>query len=221
MVRHLPIIDESGCLVGLETFEDLLAPTEKNNFVVLMAGGLGERLRPLTETCPKPMLKIGDKPILENILTNFIEYGFRRFFISVNHLAEVVKRYFGTGSDWGVEIHYLQEKHRLGTAGALSLLPQNPSEPIFVMNGDLLTKVNFSQLLDFHFEQKANATMCVREYDFQVPYGVVKIDRHTITAIEEKPVQRLFVNAGIYILEPLFGKKCHRFKVTRCFIGYN
>lgn len=201
-IRQLPIIDENGCLVGLETFEDLLSPAEKNNFVVLMAGGLGERLRPLTETCPKPMLKIGNKPILENILTNFIEHGFRQFFFSVNYMSDVIKTYFGNGSNWGVEIRYLQEQHQLGTAGALSLLPYNPSEPIFVMNGDLLTKVNFSQLLDFHYEQRAKATMCVREYDFQVPFGVVQIDRHTITAIEEKPVQRLFVNAGIYILEP-------------------
>lgn len=201
-VRQLPVIDEDGRLVGLETYDELLAPKEKTNLVILMAGGLGERLRPLTEKCPKPMLKIGDKPILENILTNFIEYGFRRFFISVNYMADTIKSHFGNGFDWGVEIEYLHENHRLGTAGALSLIPENPSEPILVMNGDLMTKINFSQLLDFHSEQKAKATMCVREYDFQVPYGVVKLDHHTITAIEEKPVQRLFVNAGIYVLEP-------------------
>lgn len=201
-IRHLPVVDDNGFLVELETFDELFAPTENDNLVVLMAGGLGVRLRPLTENCPKPMLKIGGRPILENILLNFIEYGFRRFFIAVNYRADVVKSHFGNGSTWGVEIRYLNEDRRLGTAGALSLIPEKPSRPIFVMNGDLMTKVNFVQLLDFHSEHKAKATMCVREYDFQVPYGVVKIDRHNITAIEEKPVQRMFVNAGIYVLEP-------------------
>jgi NDP-sugar pyrophosphorylase family protein len=167
-----------------------------------MAGGLVNRLRPLTDECPKPMLKVGNKPLLETIVENFIEYGFHRFYISVNYMADVVESYFGDGSRWGVDIEYLHEEHRLGTAGALSLLPETPTEAILVMNGDLLTKVNFKQLLDFHYGHQAQATMCVREYDFQVPYGVVKIDGQRITSIDEKPIQRFFVNAGIYVLEP-------------------
>jgi dTDP-glucose pyrophosphorylase len=201
-LHHIPLIDGNDCVVGLETLDELIQSRTRENWVVLMAGGLGSRLYPLTEDCPKPMLNVGNKPLLETILENFIEYGFRRFYISVNYMADVVKSHFGDGSRWGVEIRYLQEVHKLGTAGALSLLPENPSEALFVMNGDLLTKVNFSQLLDFHSSHYAQATMCVREYDFQVPYGVVKIDSHRVTGIDEKPVQRFFVNAGIYVLEP-------------------
>ncbi len=201
-LRHMPVVDSSGQVVGLETLEEFLAASKRQNAVVLMAGGLGTRLRPLTENCPKPMLKVGNKPLLEIILDNFIEYGFHRFYISVNYMAEVVKAYFGDGSRWGVEITYLHEDERLGTAGALSLLPEKPVAPLLVMNGDLLTKVNFSQLLDFHASHHAHATMCVREYDFQVPYGVVKIDNHQISGIDEKPIQKFFVNAGIYVLEP-------------------
>jgi NDP-sugar pyrophosphorylase family protein len=201
-LHHMPLLDEKGIVVGLDTLDDLIQTRTKDNWVVLMAGGLGSRLRPLTTDCPKPMLKVGNKPLLETILQNFIEYGFHRFYVSVNYMAEVVKAYFGDGSRWGVEIRYLQEDQRLGTAGALSLLSERPKEPMLVMNGDLLTKVNFSQLLDFHISHDAIGTMCVREYDFQIPYGVVKIDKHRITGIEEKPIQRFFVNAGIYVLEP-------------------
>ena len=201
-LHHMPLVDEQGRVVGLDTLDELINPQIRENRVVLMAGGLGSRLRPLTDDCPKPMLKVGNKPLLETILENFIEYGFCRFYISVNYMSEVVKSYFGDGSRWGVAISYLEEDQRLGTAGALSLLPERPSEPLLVMNGDLLTKVNFSQLLDFHASHLAMGTMCVREYDFQVPYGVVKIENHRITGIDEKPVQRFFVNAGIYVLQP-------------------
>ncbi len=202
--RHrVPIIDEQDRVVGLHILEELIetAP-EKDNPIILMAGGEGNRLRPLTETCPKPLLKIGGKPILETILENFIEYGFRKFFISVNYKAEMIQQYFENGSKWGIQIQYLQENERLGTAGALSLLPEPPLKPVIVMNGDLLTKVNFTQLLDFHSEHKAIATMGIRGYDFQVPYGVVKINKESITTIDEKPMQKFFVNGGIYVLEP-------------------
>lgn len=201
-LHHIPIVDEQGRVVGLDTLDELITPLPKKNRVVLMAGGLGNRLRPLTNDCPKPMLKVGGKPLLETILENFIEHGFSHFYISVNYMSEVVESYFGDGSDWGVEITYLHEDQRLGTAGALSLMPEKPRDPIIVMNGDLLTKVNFSQLLEFHSAHSSHATMCVREYDFQVPYGVVKINNHRITGIDEKPTQRFFVNAGIYVLEP-------------------
>ncbi|TAM45939.1 MAG: CBS domain-containing protein [Gammaproteobacteria bacterium] len=201
-LHQIPVVDGQGRLVTVEILDELLQSRHRDNWVVLMAGGLGSRLRPLTDECPKPLLKVGSKPLLEIILENFLEYGFRRFYISVNYRAEMVKEHFGDGSRWGSEIRYVHEDQRLGTAGALSLLPERPALPLIVMNGDLLTKVNFQHLLDFHAEHRARATMCVREYDFQVPYGVVRIDHHRILGIDEKPVQRFFVNAGIYVLEP-------------------
>ncbi|TKI58591.1 CBS domain-containing protein [Brevibacillus antibioticus] len=201
-IHQIPIVDEDGKIVQVEMLNDLLRPTKKDNWVVLMAGGLGTRLYPLTHDCPKPLLKVGNKPLLETILQSFIEQGFHKFYISVNYKAEMIQDYFGDGSQWGVTIHYLQEKESLGTAGALSLLPELPKDPFFVMNGDLLTKVNFDQLLDFHKTYQAQATMCVREYDHQIPYGVVTLEKQKLVAMEEKPTQRFFVNAGIYVLSP-------------------
>lgn len=201
-IHQIPIVDEDGKIVHVEVLNDLLRPLRKDNWVVLMAGGLGTRLYPLTHDCPKPLLKVGNKPLLETILQSFIDQGFHKFYISVKYKAEMIQEYFGDGSHWGVTIHYLQEKESLGTAGALSLLPELPSEPFFVMNGDLLTKVNFDHLLDFHKTYQAQATMCVREYDHQIPYGVVTLDKQRLVSMEEKPTQRFFVNAGIYVLSP-------------------
>ncbi|MFA4133386.1 MULTISPECIES: nucleotidyltransferase family protein [unclassified Brevibacillus] len=199
---QIPVVDEEGRVIHVEMLNDLLRPELKDNWVVLMAGGLGTRLHPLTYDCPKPLLEVGNKPLLETILLNFIDQGFHRFFISINYKAEMIKDYFGDGSRWNVEIRYLHEDQSLGTAGALSLLPEKPAQPIFVMNGDLLTKVNFEQMLDFHITHQAKGTMCVREYDYQIPYGVVNLDKHRLLGIEEKPLQRYFVNAGIYVLDP-------------------
>jgi dTDP-glucose pyrophosphorylase len=202
VLRQLPVINEAGKVVGLATVDDLAGVVERPNWVVLMAGGLGTRLLPLTETVPKPMLPVSGKPILENILESFVEQGFRHFFLSVNYMAEAVRQHFGDGSRWGVDITYLYEDKRLGTAGALSLLPGRPEEPILVMNGDLLTRARFDSMLQFHLEHGAAATMAVREYDFQVPYGVVRLEGPRILGIDEKPVHRFFVNAGIYALSP-------------------
>ncbi|WAC44800.1 nucleotidyltransferase family protein [Pseudomonas sp. SL4(2022)] len=198
--HHLPLIDDDGRLGGLAMLDDFMGVVERENWVVLMVGGLGSRLRPLTDACPKPMLRIGGKPILESILESFMEQGFRRFFLSVNYMAEVIKDYFGDGAKWGARIEYLHETERLGTAGALSLLPEKPVAPLVVMNGDLITKANFAAMLEFHEEHQAAATMAVREYDLQVPYGVVKVDGVRIASIEEKPIHRFFVNGGIYVL---------------------
>lgn len=201
-IYQIPVVNGDGVLVGLEVIDNVLSPLRRENWVVLMAGGLGSRLTPLTLDIPKPLLKVGDKPILETILDSLIDYGFSHIFISVNYKSELIEEYFGNGSRWGVQISYLREDKKLGTAGALGLLPDKPSAPILVMNGDVLTTVNFQQMLDFHTTNNAFATMCVREHDVQVPYGVVKLERHRILSIEEKPVQRFFVNAGIYVLEP-------------------
>jgi dTDP-glucose pyrophosphorylase len=201
-IRHVPVLDSVGRVIGLEALEELGDVFVRENIVVLMAGGLGSRLRPLTDDCPKPLLSVGKKPILETIIENFVACGFRKFYVSVNYKNEMVRDYFGNGSQWSADISYLHEKKRLGTAGALALLPEKPKKPFFVMNGDLLTKVNFNQLLHFHSENKAFVTMCVREYDFQIPYGVVALNGHRVRDIDEKPIQRFFVNAGIYVLDP-------------------
>lgn len=201
-LHHVPIVDDTGTVVGLEILGDLLSVPSRDNWVVLMAGGAGTRLRPLTDLCPKPMLQIGERPILQHILESFINHGYSRFFFSVNYLAEVIEKHFGDGSRWGVRIEYLREHAPLGTAGALSLLHERPSQPIFIMNGDLLTNVNFNALLDFHESHRAVATMCVRNYEYQIPFGVVAMDGHRLLAIDEKPKQRCFVSAGIYVLAP-------------------
>ena len=201
-IEHIPVVDEQGVLVGLEILQALTQPKAKANWVVLMVGGLGSRLGPLTQSCPKPLLRVGSKPILEVILESFIEYGFKRFYLSVNYKKEMIKAYFGDGSAWGAQIRYLEEKERLGTAGSLSLLPEPPEEPFFVMNGDLLTRINFQHILDFHAEHQAQATLCVRRLEQTIPFGVVEMAQHRLTGIEEKPTHHYFVNAGIYVLEP-------------------
>lgn len=201
-IHQVPIVNENHQVVRLDTLDNLLEAKRYPNTVILMAGGLGSRLQPLTEVCPKPLLKVGGKPILETILKRFVAQGFYRFMISVNYGAEKVKDRFGDGSQWGVTIDYLHEKEKLGTAGSLSLLPQKPSEPLIIMNGDLLTKINFKHLLQFHHEKKAAATLCVRHYDFQIPYGVVEVDHDRLLSIQEKPRYNYFVNAGIAVLEP-------------------
>jgi len=201
-LRQIPILDKDGCVVGLDSLDSMINMQKRDNVVVIMAGGLGTRLGELTSNCPKPLLKVGNKPILETIIENCMEYAFRRFYLSVNYKADMVKDYFGDGSRWGIEINYLEENKRLGTAGALGLLPEPLTMPALVMNGDVLTKINFKHLMDFHEEQKSVATMCVREYEFQVPFGVVQLDHHRLVNILEKPVHQFFVNAGIYVLNP-------------------
>lgn len=202
-ILQLPVVDEDKRIVGLENLHDLLNQKTLDNPVFLMAGGFGTRLRPLTNDCPKPMLKVGDKPILQLILENFVRAGFHRFYISTHYMPEVIREHFGDGSDWGVSIQYIHEEEPLGTGGALGLLPKDEIDlPLFMMNGDLLTSLNFQNLLQFHQEHPASATMCVREYEYQVPYGVIQSQGRHITSMVEKPVQRFFVNAGVYLLAP-------------------
>lgn len=201
-IAQVPIVDADGILTGLETLTRIMRDDRGGNWVVIMAGGLGTRLRPLTENLPKPLIPVGGKPVLESIIERLAEQGFRRIFLSVNYQAEKVEAHFGDGSEFGVEISYLEENQRLGTAGALTLLPEMPSEPFLVMNADLVTAINFRRLLDFHLDQAADATMGVREYRFQVPYGVIEMSGNRITEINEKPTQSYFVNGGIYALSP-------------------
>jgi len=199
---QVPIVDENDRLIYIEDIANLLQRTKRRNKVILMAGGLGTRLRPLTDDTPKPLLKIGGKPILQTIIQNFVKHGFTEIIISVNYRSEMIKDYFGDGKKIGANITYIEEEKRMGTAGALSLLKETPHEPFFVMNADLLTTINFEQMLSFHTTESSLATMAVREYEYQVPYGVIEIEESQITSIKEKPIQKFFVNAGIYVLSP-------------------
>lgn len=203
-ILHLPIIDSSNRVAGLETFDSLLARNNKENWVVFMAGGVGKRLHPLTIDCPKPLLKVGDKPIAEILLENFIKCGFKNFYFSVNYKSDMIRDYFGTGDKWGVEIKYIEENAALGTAGSLSLLPAINDKPFFVINADILTNINFSHVLDYHENNQSYATLCVRQHQSTIPFGLVKIDEknHALLDIEEKPTKNFFINAGIYIFNP-------------------
>lgn len=199
--RNLPLIDDNGYYVDLFVMDDLDF-NSKPNPVVIMAGGLGSRFGELTKDVPKPMLHVGKKPILENILENFIEYGFHIFYISVNYKSEQIMGYFGDGKKWGVEIQYIHESKKLGTAGGLSLIKDVFNEPFLVANGDVLTTLNLEELLDYHAAQKSTATLCIREYEYNVPYAVVETKEGRILALQEKPSYKFNVNSGIYVLDP-------------------
>lgn len=201
-IYQIPIIDENNKIKDIYVLDEFLKIKKKTNKVVLMAGGLGTRLMPLTKHTPKPMLKVGNKPILHTILNKFEECGYTNFVMCVNYKSKVIQDYFGDGSKFGVKIEYVLEKQRMGTAGALSLLAGKLKEPFFVMNGDLLTNLDFEKMLDFHIKNESKATMCVREYNIEVPYGEVKLNKENIISIAEKPIHKFFVNAGIYVLDP-------------------
>lgn len=202
VLNQIPVLDENGKVAHLFLLEDLIRPKKLPNLVVVMAGGEGKRLRPLTSACPKPMLKVAGKPLLEIILEQCLDAGFENFFFSVNYLKDQIKSHFQDGSSWGCCIHYLEEEKPLGTAGALSLLPQRPEEPFLVINGDVLTRVDYANLLRFHVDHKSTATVGVREHYTQIPFGVVRMRDAKVMAIEEKPVLNHHVNAGIYLMNP-------------------
>ncbi len=200
-LHQIPALDEQGRVVRLFLLEELIKPKARCNPVVIMAGGKGQRLRPLTENCPKPMLRVGGKPLLEIILEQCIEAGFQDFYLAVNYLKEQIQDHFGDGKRWQARIHYLEEDQPLGTAGALSLIPRRPSEPLLVLNGDVLTRVDYSRLLRFHAEHAAAATLCVREHSFQSPHGVAETDGPRMISLREKPTFRWLANAGVYCLD--------------------
>ena len=204
-VEHLPVTDESGRVVGLEVLSDFIGqPPAKDNVVVVFAGGLGTRLRPLTDSTPKPLLKVGDRSLLDALIAQIASYGFRRFLIAVNHQAEVLERQLGHGERAGVQIQYLRESAPLGTVGAVRLAAAHLSaHPFFVVNGDLLTKVNFEHLLAFHDARHFDMTVAVKPYEVRIPYGVVQLaDGEVVYDLEEKPSRSYLVNAGIYVLSP-------------------
>jgi NDP-sugar pyrophosphorylase family protein len=202
-VRQIPVLDAQGSVSSLLTLDDLAHPAQATTPVVLMAGGRGQRLYPLTKDVPKPMLPIGGVPLLEIILRNLAAQGFVNVHISVNYLADVIIDYVGDGSKLGLRVSYIHEEKPLGTAGALAALAGVITEPFIVMNSDLLTQVDLRELLSFHTKQGAKGTIGVREHFFEIPYGVVNLDGPIVRSMEEKPLHRSLVNAGIYALDPL------------------
>jgi dTDP-glucose pyrophosphorylase len=203
VLRQVPVLDAQGLVVRLLLLQELLSPSQLPNAAVIMAGGKGTRLRPHTENCPKPMLLVDGKPMLEILLEQCIASGFRQFYLSVNYLKEQIIDHFQDGRRWGVAVDYLVEDEPLGTAGSLQLLPGSMQEPFLVLNGDVLTRLNPSQLLNFHGEHEAAATLCVREHVMTVPFGVVQTKGVELAGFEEKPSYRQLVNAGVYVIDPL------------------
>jgi dTDP-glucose pyrophosphorylase len=202
-IHHMPIVDAAGRVVRIITDSEVWRPSREAATIVIMAGGLGSRLKPLTDTVPKPLLPIGGRPMLEIIIDNFLRQGFERIFLAVNYKAEMIQNHFGDGKRFGVSIEYLLETERLGTAGALRLLPKLSSVPVIVINGDILTTLDARMLLMFHREQRASATLCVCEHSWRVPYGVVVVSSQgRFEGIEEKPTRRELISAGINVLSP-------------------
>jgi dTDP-glucose pyrophosphorylase len=200
-IAHLPVIDESGRIIDLKLSDRVLG-IKKDNVVALFLGGNGSRLGELTRECPKPMLRIGEKTILENIIHGLTGHGLSNFLFIVNYKNEMIKDFFGNGEQWNVNITYITEEAYLGTAGGLSLITDRPSAPMIVMNGDILTNINYSDLLHFHEAHESIATICLRKYENQIPYGVATFEGTALRTIEEKPTQEFFVSAGIYVLNP-------------------
>ena len=201
-IHQLPVVDETRHVVGLHLWDELMTPGLRPNLMVIMAGGQGTRLRPHTENCPKPLLPVGGKPMLEHIIERAKADGFRHFILAIHYLGHMIEDHFGDGSRWQVKIEYLREESPLGTAGALGLLAPRPAHPFVVSNGDVLTDIRYGELLDFHCRHGAAATMAVRLHEWQHPFGVVRTNGVDIVGFEEKPVARSHINAGIYVLEP-------------------
>ena len=201
VIRQVPLLDADGRVVGLVTMDELLPDQVLPLQAVIMAGGFGTRLRPLTEDLPKPMLPVGNRPLMELIVGQLRQAGIRRVNVATHYMAESIIEHFGDGHDFGVELNYVTEDRPLGTAGALGLM-RTPQEPVLVINGDILTRVDFRAMLAYHQEHEADLTVAVRKYDLNVPYGVIESDGAFVRGLAERPVLSLFINAGIYLLEP-------------------
>ena len=201
-IHQLPVVDADRHVVGLHLWDELMVPRQRPNLMVIMAGGQGTRLRPQTENCPKPLLSVGGRPMLEHIIERAKADGFEHFVLAVHYLGHMIEDYFGDGRRWGAKIDYLHEKSPLGTAGALALLDPRPDLPFLVSNGDVLTDIRYGELLEFHSRHQAAATMAVRQHEWQHPFGVVRTKGVDIIGFEEKPITRSHINAGIYVLEP-------------------
>lgn len=198
-IYDFPVLDEQGTIVSIKSISSLYKANA--NFIIIMAGGLGSRLKELTKNTPKPMLKVGKKPILESIVQRLKAQNFENFIFCVNYKKQIIEEYFKKGEKLGVKIAYIKERKKLGTAGALSLIKQDFEESFIVMNADILTELDFNALLKAHKKSKALMSVCVREFEQQIPYGVITQKQGFIQSIEEKPKQKFLVSAGIYVLE--------------------
>lgn len=199
-IRQLPLLDEHGRLSEIYFLDDIISYKKKDNYVFILAGGLGTRLRPLTEKLPKPMLEVGEKPILERIIEQFKEYGFVNFIISINYMGEVIEEYFKDGRDFNVNIQYVKEEKKLGTAGSIKLAEKKLNKPFIVINGDILTGIDFDSFLNYHKENQYDITVGVRNYEMRVPYGVMVMENELIKSLEEKPTYTFYINSGVYVL---------------------
>lgn len=199
----IPVLDDEGRIISLETSKSLIKGKQLENTVFLLAGGFGKRLGSLTSETPKPLLNVGDKPIIETIIQQLIKHNFKNFIISSHFKSNMLIDYVGNGESLGVNIHHIYEEKPLGTAGSLGLIDKLPNDkPIIVMNADLLTAVNFGSLLRFHEKNKVQATICAQEYVHQIPFGKLIVEDLRLRSIEEKPKEKSFINAGIYVLDP-------------------
>lgn len=201
-IQQIPVVNEHRHVVGLHLWDEITTPPKRSNLMVIMAGGMGTRLRPHTETCPKPLLPVAGKPMLEHIIERAKLEGFSHFVLAIHYLGHMIEDYFGNGERLQVRINYLREESPLGTAGALGLLNPIPDVPFVVTNGDVITDIRYGELLDFHIRHKAVATMAVRIHEWQHPFGVVQTQGVEIIGFEEKPVARSHINAGVYALNP-------------------
>ena len=202
IIEQVPIVDQAGKLIGLHVMREIIGAVERPNWAVIMAGGRGERLRPLTDTVPKPMIRVAGKPILERLVLHLVGCGIREIYLSVNYLGEAIRKHFGNGAAFGCAVRYLQEDVPLGTGGALALLPARPENPLLVMNGDLVTQADIGAMLDSHAQGGHTVTVGVQEYSHTIPYGCVEVERERVIRFEEKPVVTRLANAGIYVLSP-------------------
>ena len=201
-LRHIPLVDGQGQVEELALLRELALNDDLPLTAVVMAGGLGKRLRPLTDQLPKPMLPVGERPVMEYVLEQLQKVGISRVSITTHYKPETIVKHFGDGHRFGIEIDYVNEDEPLGTAGALGLIEQ-PDAPVLVINGDVLTQVNFRAMFEYHTEHQAELTVGVRRFEVQVPYGVVEMDEQAnITGLDEKPTYRFFINAGVYLIEP-------------------
>ena len=201
-IQQIPVVDEDNQPIGLHLWDEITTPMLRANPMVIMAGGYGKRMLPYTNNCPKPLLSVAGKPILQHIIERAKSGGFSNFIISINYLGNLIEQYFGDGSNLGVRIEYLCEQEPLGTAGALSLMKLSSKVPLVVTNGDLVSDISYGSLLDFHAWHSATATMAVRAHEWQHPFGVVAMQGVEIVGFQEKPIARSHINAGVYVLEP-------------------
>ena len=202
-IHQIPVLSSENHVVDIHLWDELDVVSSKKNLFIIMAGGLGARLRPHTIDCPKPMLKVSGKPILHHIIDRAKLQGFSNFKLVVNYKSDLIESYFGFGNNLNCSISYIKETDFLGTAGGLSLLDPVPSEPFIVTNGDIVTDIDYGRMLDFHIQHRASGTMAIRLHEWQNPFGVVETDGLRIVGFEEKPVHRSFINAGVYVLNPV------------------